>query len=129
MVSSIGILSTTIHRYAAQPDTAIINFTTCVCVQAVPENLNMAKMSLSPSASEKLSEPEKDEDRNGIFVPLLNNLIYTDPLQFYIKIVLWLITCLSSGNSEEGPNVEMLSVSPKANPGLSQYCAYLVNST
>lgn len=52
--------------------------------QAVPENLNMAKMSLSPSASEKLSEPEKDEDRNG--------------------------------NSEEGPNVEMLSVSPKANP-------------
>uniref|UniRef100_A0AAX7SN57 ADP-ribosylation factor GTPase-activating protein 3 n=1 Tax=Astatotilapia calliptera TaxID=8154 RepID=A0AAX7SN57_ASTCA len=84
--------------------------------QAVPENLNMAKMSLSPSASEKLSEPEKDEDRNGIFVSLLNNLIYTDSLQFYIKIVLWLITCLSSGNSEEGPNVEMLSVSPKANP-------------
>uniref|UniRef100_A0AAX7U105 ADP-ribosylation factor GTPase-activating protein 3 n=1 Tax=Astatotilapia calliptera TaxID=8154 RepID=A0AAX7U105_ASTCA len=64
----------------------------------------------------KLSEPEKDEDRNGIFVSLLNNLIYTDSLQFYIKIVLWLITCLSSGNSEEGPNVEMLSVSPKANP-------------
>uniref|UniRef100_A0A669BGW4 ADP-ribosylation factor GTPase-activating protein 3 n=1 Tax=Oreochromis niloticus TaxID=8128 RepID=A0A669BGW4_ORENI len=27
-----------------------------------------------------------------------------------------------TGNSEEGPNVEMLSVSPKANPGLSQYC-------
>lgn len=97
--------------------------------QAVPENLNMAKMSLSPSASEKLSEPEKDEDRNGIFVSLLNNLIYTDSLQFYIKIVLWLITCLSSGNSEEGPNVEMLNVSPKANPGLSQYCACLVNST
>ncbi|XP_023139445.2 ADP-ribosylation factor GTPase-activating protein 3 [Amphiprion ocellaris] len=49
-----------------------------------PENLNMAKMSLSSSTSENPSTTEKDEDRNG--------------------------------NLEEGPSVEMLSVSPKANP-------------
>ncbi|XP_030576264.1 ADP-ribosylation factor GTPase-activating protein 3 isoform X1 [Archocentrus centrarchus] len=52
--------------------------------QAVPENLNMGKMSLSSSASEKPLAPEEGEDRNG--------------------------------NLDEGPNVEMLSVSPKANP-------------
>ncbi|MEQ2254125.1 hypothetical protein ILYODFUR_000532 [Ilyodon furcidens] len=52
--------------------------------QDVPENLNMAKMSLSTCSLEKPSTLEKDEDRNG--------------------------------NSEEGPNVEILSVSPKANP-------------
>ncbi|XP_041833596.1 ADP-ribosylation factor GTPase-activating protein 3 [Melanotaenia boesemani] len=52
--------------------------------QVVPENLNMAKMSLSSSTSEKLATLEKDEDRNG--------------------------------NLEEGPSVEALSVSPKANP-------------
>ncbi|XP_040885944.1 ADP-ribosylation factor GTPase-activating protein 3 isoform X2 [Toxotes jaculatrix] len=51
--------------------------------QGVPENLNMAKMSLSSSTSESLTT-EKEEDKNG--------------------------------NSEEGPSVEMLSVSPKANP-------------
>lgn len=42
---------------------------TCVCLlhtQAVPDNLNMAKMSLSASVSEKSSTPEKDEDKNGI---------------------------------------------------------------
>ncbi|XP_018542593.1 ADP-ribosylation factor GTPase-activating protein 3 [Lates calcarifer] len=49
--------------------------------QAVPENLNMAKMSLSSSTSETT---EKEEDKNG--------------------------------NPEEGPSVEMLSVSPKTNP-------------
>ncbi|KAM9328242.1 ADP-ribosylation factor GTPase-activating protein 3 [Pholidichthys leucotaenia] len=52
--------------------------------QAVPENLNMAQMSLSSFTSEKPSTPEKDEQQNG--------------------------------NLEEGPSVEMLSVSPKANP-------------
>ncbi|MEQ2280878.1 hypothetical protein AMECASPLE_024666 [Ameca splendens] len=52
--------------------------------QDVPENLNMAKMSLSTCSSEKPSTLEKDEDRNG--------------------------------NLGEGPNVEILSVSPKANP-------------
>ncbi|XP_074554730.1 ADP-ribosylation factor GTPase-activating protein 3 [Halichoeres trimaculatus] len=53
--------------------------------QAEPDlNLNMAKMSLSSSVSERPSTPE--EDRNG--------------------------------NSEEGPSVDMLSVSPKANPDL-----------
>ncbi|XP_047431559.1 ADP-ribosylation factor GTPase-activating protein 3 [Mugil cephalus] len=52
--------------------------------QAFPENLNMAKMSLSSPAPEKPLTSEKDEDRNG--------------------------------NLEEGPSVEMLSVSPKANP-------------
>ncbi|KAM4523488.1 ADP-ribosylation factor GTPase-activating protein 3 isoform 1-T1 [Fundulus diaphanus] len=51
--------------------------------QDLPENLNMAKMSLSNPISEKPSTPERDEDRNG--------------------------------NSEEGPSVELLSVSPKAN--------------
>ncbi|XP_076578656.1 ADP-ribosylation factor GTPase-activating protein 3 [Chaetodon auriga] len=55
--------------------------------QAVPENLNMAKMSLSPSTSEKLVTAEKEEDKNG--------------------------------NLEEGPSVEMLSISPKANQELS----------
>ncbi|CAJ1054786.1 ADP-ribosylation factor GTPase-activating protein 3 [Xyrichtys novacula] len=54
--------------------------------EAVPENLNMAKMSLSSSVSERPSTPDKEEDRNG--------------------------------NLEEGPSVEMLSVSPKANPDL-----------
>ncbi|KAM9705038.1 ADP-ribosylation factor GTPase-activating protein 3 isoform 1-T1 [Menidia menidia] len=49
-----------------------------------PENLNMAKMSLSSSTSEMFMSLEKDEDRNG--------------------------------NLEDGPSVEMLSVSPKANP-------------
>uniref|UniRef100_A0A3Q1G7L3 ADP-ribosylation factor GTPase-activating protein 3 n=1 Tax=Acanthochromis polyacanthus TaxID=80966 RepID=A0A3Q1G7L3_9TELE len=52
--------------------------------QTPPENLNMAKMSLSSSTSENPSTTEKDEDQNG--------------------------------NLEEGPSVEMLSVSPKANP-------------
>uniref|UniRef100_A0A1A7WID0 ADP-ribosylation factor GTPase-activating protein 3 n=1 Tax=Iconisemion striatum TaxID=60296 RepID=A0A1A7WID0_9TELE len=52
--------------------------------QAVPENLNMAKMSLSSPTAEKPSTQETNEDRNG--------------------------------NVEEGPGVEMLSVSPKANP-------------
>ncbi|XP_008287443.1 ADP-ribosylation factor GTPase-activating protein 3 isoform X2 [Stegastes partitus] len=52
--------------------------------QNPPENLNMAKMSLSSSTPEKPLTTEKDEDRNG--------------------------------NLEEGPSVEMLSVSPKANP-------------
>uniref|UniRef100_A0A1A8DHM8 ADP-ribosylation factor GTPase-activating protein 3 n=1 Tax=Nothobranchius kadleci TaxID=1051664 RepID=A0A1A8DHM8_NOTKA len=52
--------------------------------QTVPENLNMAKMSLSSSAAEKPSTQEANEDRNG--------------------------------NVEECPSVEMLSVSPKANP-------------
>uniref|UniRef100_A0A1A8K2N3 ADP-ribosylation factor GTPase-activating protein 3 n=1 Tax=Nothobranchius kuhntae TaxID=321403 RepID=A0A1A8K2N3_NOTKU len=52
--------------------------------QTVPENLNMAKMSLSSSAAEKLPTQEANEDRNG--------------------------------NVEECPSVEMLSVSPKANP-------------
>ncbi|KAM9334771.1 ADP-ribosylation factor GTPase-activating protein 3 [Symphorus nematophorus] len=55
--------------------------------QVVPENLNMAKMSLSSSTSEKPSTVEKEEDTNG--------------------------------NLDEGPNVEMLSVSPKANPEIS----------
>ncbi|CAL1568543.1 unnamed protein product [Knipowitschia caucasica] len=50
--------------------------------QTLAENLNMAKMSLSASTSEK-PEPT-EEDKNG--------------------------------NSEEGPSVEMLSTSPKANP-------------
>ncbi|XP_026219521.1 ADP-ribosylation factor GTPase-activating protein 3 [Anabas testudineus] len=52
--------------------------------QDVPENLNMAKMSLSPTTSDKPSTVEKEEDKNG--------------------------------NPDEGPSVEMLSVSPKANP-------------
>uniref|UniRef100_A0A3B5M473 ADP-ribosylation factor GTPase-activating protein 3 n=1 Tax=Xiphophorus couchianus TaxID=32473 RepID=A0A3B5M473_9TELE len=52
--------------------------------QDVPENLNMAKMSLSSPTLEKPLIEEKDEDRNG--------------------------------NSEEGPSVELISVSPKANP-------------
>ncbi|XP_043963683.1 ADP-ribosylation factor GTPase-activating protein 3 [Gambusia affinis] len=51
--------------------------------QDLPENLNMAKMSLSSPTLEKPSIEEKDEDRNG--------------------------------NTEEGPSVEVLSVSPKAN--------------
>ncbi|XP_042367382.1 ADP-ribosylation factor GTPase-activating protein 3 isoform X2 [Plectropomus leopardus] len=51
--------------------------------QTPPENLNMAKMSLSSSTSEKPSSVEKDEDSNG--------------------------------NLDEGPSVDMLSVSPKAN--------------
>ncbi|XP_019130791.1 ADP-ribosylation factor GTPase-activating protein 3 isoform X1 [Larimichthys crocea] len=55
--------------------------------QAPPDDLNMAKMSLSSSASEKPSTEEKEEDKNG--------------------------------NPEEGPSVEMLSVSPKANPDVS----------
>ncbi|XP_034529968.1 ADP-ribosylation factor GTPase-activating protein 3-like [Notolabrus celidotus] len=54
--------------------------------QDLPDNLSMAKMSLSPSVPERPSTPDKEEDRNG--------------------------------NSEEGPSVEMLSVSPKANPDL-----------
>lgn len=52
--------------------------------QTLPENLNMDKMSLSSTTSEKLSTGEKEEDANG--------------------------------NLDEGPSVEMLSVSPKANP-------------
>lgn len=48
------------------------------------ENLNMAKMSLSTSTSDKPVTAEKEDDKNG--------------------------------NPEEGPSVEMLSVSPKANP-------------
>ncbi|XP_071761708.1 ADP-ribosylation factor GTPase-activating protein 3 [Centroberyx gerrardi] len=52
--------------------------------QAAPENLNMAQMTLSSSASEKPSTPETEGDKNG--------------------------------NPEDGPNVDMLSVSPKANP-------------
>lgn len=52
--------------------------------QAVPENLNMAKMSLSSSTSEKPVTSQKDDDPNG--------------------------------NLEDGPSVEMLSVSPKAHP-------------
>lgn len=48
------------------------------------ENLNMAKMSLSASTSDKPLFAEKEEDNNG--------------------------------NPEAGPSVEMLSVSPKANP-------------
>ncbi|XP_030004639.1 ADP-ribosylation factor GTPase-activating protein 3 [Sphaeramia orbicularis] len=48
------------------------------------ENLNMAKMSLSASTSDKPVIAEKEDDKNG--------------------------------NPEEGPSVEMLSVSPKANP-------------
>lgn len=65
---------------------SIINFTMCVCIpaQAVPENLNMGKMSLSSSTSEKPLAPEKDEDRNGILVLLLNDLTYTHVLQFYL---------------------------------------------
>ncbi|XP_023263999.1 ADP-ribosylation factor GTPase-activating protein 3 isoform X1 [Seriola lalandi dorsalis] len=51
--------------------------------QVVPENLNMAKMSLSASTSEKSSTTEKEDDKNG---------------------------------NPEGPSVDMLSVSPKANP-------------
>ncbi|XP_049891668.1 ADP-ribosylation factor GTPase-activating protein 3 isoform X1 [Epinephelus moara] len=51
--------------------------------QDLPENLNMAKMSLSSTISEKPSTGEKEEDSNG--------------------------------NLEEGPSVDMLSVSPKAN--------------
>uniref|UniRef100_UPI0037E8679D ADP-ribosylation factor GTPase-activating protein 3 n=1 Tax=Semicossyphus pulcher TaxID=241346 RepID=UPI0037E8679D len=54
--------------------------------QAVPENLNMARMSLSSSLSERPLTPDKEEDNNG--------------------------------NLEEGPSVEMLSVSPKANPDI-----------
>ncbi|KAK7886118.1 hypothetical protein WMY93_025739 [Mugilogobius chulae] len=53
--------------------------------QTLPENLNMAKMSLSASTTEKAEATE--EDKNG--------------------------------NSQEGPSVEMLSVSPKANPEVS----------
>ncbi|XP_074481124.1 ADP-ribosylation factor GTPase-activating protein 3 [Sebastes fasciatus] len=53
----------------------------------LPDNLNMAKMSLSSSTSEKPSTKDKEEDRNG--------------------------------NLDEGPSVEMLSASPKANPELS----------
>ncbi|XP_013859686.1 ADP-ribosylation factor GTPase-activating protein 3 isoform X2 [Austrofundulus limnaeus] len=52
--------------------------------QATPENLNLDKMSLSLSTSEKPLTQDKNEDRNG--------------------------------NLEEGPSVEMLSVSPKENP-------------
>nr|XP_046235342.1 ADP-ribosylation factor GTPase-activating protein 3 isoform X2 [Scatophagus argus] len=55
--------------------------------QAVPENLNMAEMSLSSSTSEKPGTADKEEDKNG--------------------------------NLEGGPSVDMLSVSPKANPELS----------
>ncbi|KAM4615550.1 ADP-ribosylation factor GTPase-activating protein 3 isoform 2-T2 [Polymixia lowei] len=52
--------------------------------QAVPENLNTAQMTLSPSSSERLAAQETEGDNNG--------------------------------NPEEGPSVDMLSVSPKANP-------------
>ncbi|XP_073336561.1 ADP-ribosylation factor GTPase-activating protein 3 [Pagrus major] len=55
--------------------------------QTVPENLNMAKMSLSSSTSETTVTTKEEEDNNG--------------------------------NLEEGPSVEMLSVSPKANPEVS----------
>lgn len=54
--------------------------------QTEPDNLNMAKMSLSSSTSERSSTPDKEEDRNG--------------------------------NLEEGPSVDMLSMSPKANTDL-----------
>ncbi|XP_029318331.1 ADP-ribosylation factor GTPase-activating protein 3 [Cottoperca gobio] len=55
--------------------------------QGLPENLNMAKMSLSSSTSEKPVTGGKEEDNNG--------------------------------NLDEGPSVDMLSVSPKQNPELS----------
>ncbi|XP_029350830.1 ADP-ribosylation factor GTPase-activating protein 3 [Echeneis naucrates] len=57
--------------------------------QDTPENLNLAKMSLSSSTSEQRLTPEKGEEENG--------------------------------NSEEGPSVDMLSVSPKANPEPSSF--------
>lgn len=57
--------------------------------QTVPENLNMAKMSLSSSTSETTVTTKEEEDNNG--------------------------------NLEEGPSVDMLSVSPKANPETSSF--------
>ncbi|KAM8740160.1 ADP-ribosylation factor GTPase-activating protein 3 isoform 1-T1 [Acanthopagrus schlegelii] len=57
--------------------------------QTVPENLNMAKMSLSSSTSETTVTTKEEEDKNG--------------------------------NLEEGPSVDMLSVSPKANPETSSF--------
>ncbi|XP_033845883.1 ADP-ribosylation factor GTPase-activating protein 3-like [Periophthalmus magnuspinnatus] len=52
-------------------------------IQTPPENLNMAKMSLSASATTTEKSETTEEDKNG--------------------------------NPEEGPSVEMLSISPKAN--------------
>ncbi|XP_020782027.1 ADP-ribosylation factor GTPase-activating protein 3 [Boleophthalmus pectinirostris] len=56
-------------------------------IQTPPENLNMAKMSLSDSATATEKHETSEEDKNG--------------------------------NPEEGPSVEMLSISPKANPEVS----------
>lgn len=47
----------------------ISNLYLCDCLmffQTVPENLDMAKMSLSSSTSEKPVTAEKEEDKNGI---------------------------------------------------------------
>lgn len=57
--------------------------------QDVPENLNMAKMSLSPTTSDKPSTVEKEEDKNGIHC-ILNNLIYSD--RFISKHFMWILT-------------------------------------
>lgn len=63
------------------PDGKHLDFFSLHTQQVLPENLNMAKMSLSSPTSEKPQTTE--EDKNG--------------------------------NPEEGPSVDMLSISPKAN--------------
>lgn len=85
--------------------------------QDVAENLNMAKMNLSPSIEEKSSTREKTEDQNGIDC---HRWIIKDVSLSILEMIIHPTCFLISGNLEEGPSVEVLSVSPKANLGLSK---------
>ncbi|XP_075886216.1 ADP-ribosylation factor GTPase-activating protein 3 isoform X2 [Nelusetta ayraudi] len=69
------------------PEDKQVDFFSLHSQEAVPENLNLAKMCLSTSTSDKSVTAGQEEDDNG--------------------------------NLDEGPSVEMLSVSPKANPEVS----------